>query len=268
MKLHDTSSLGRRAPVLPRGFTPAELHERADCAGRECDRKRHLTDNARHAVQSRSDDSPRIDGLRAMRCHYLSDLHLEFECFRHKLVKGDVLIVVGDLCHARCLDPVRSDKYSAEQRGRGMRFIDEAHANLPHVLLIAGNHEHYDRVFEDTVSLLRRHLPGVTVLDDETVEIEGIRFFGSTLWSDFEAGSEACMNGVRRRMGEFFFVKTGGRDADGRESARAPAARWRRATCRAPDGDAREVADPRGIGFQVEGDDLRQGRMVGQGDVA
>lgn len=153
-----------------------------------------------------------------MRCHYLSDLHLESECFRYKLPKGDVLIIAGDLCHARCLDPARSDKYSAEQRGRVMRFIDEAHANFPHVLLIAGNHEHYDGVFEDTVSLLRRHLPGVTVLDDEMVEIEGIRFFGSTLWSDFEAGSEACMNGVRRRMGEFFFVKTRGRDADGRET--------------------------------------------------
>lgn len=99
-----------------------------------------------------------------------------------------------------------------------MRFIDEARANFPHVLLIAGNHEHYDGVFEDTVSLLHRYLPCVTVLDDETVEIEGIRFFGSTLWSDFEAGSEACMNGVRRRMGEFFFVKTRGRDADGRET--------------------------------------------------
>lgn len=153
-----------------------------------------------------------------MRCHYLSDLHLESECFRQKLPKGDVLIIAGDLCHARCLDPARTDKYSSEQRNRVMRFVDEVHANFPHVFLIAGNHEHYDGVFEDTVALLRRNLPGVTVLDDETVEIEGIRFFGSTLWSDFEGGNEACLNGVRRRMGEFFFVKTHGRDAQGRET--------------------------------------------------
>lgn len=153
-----------------------------------------------------------------MRCHYLSDLHLESECFRYKLPKGDVLIIAGDLCHARCLDLARTDKYSTAQRDRVMRFIDEARTNFAHVLLIAGNHEHYDGVFEETAPLLRRHLPGVTVLDDETVEIEGVRFFGSTLWSDFEGGSEACMNGVRRRMGEFFFVKTRRLDSGGNET--------------------------------------------------
>ena len=142
-----------------------------------------------------------------MRCHYLSDLHLESEAFDTALPKGDVLIIAGDLCHARCLDPARTDRYSIEQRGRVMRFIDEAISKFAHVLLIAGNHEHYDGVFEDSVGLLRRHLPGVTVLDDEVVEIDGVRFFGSTLWTDFEGRTDAAMNAVRRRMGEYFFVK-------------------------------------------------------------
>ncbi len=153
-----------------------------------------------------------------MRCHYLSDLHLESQGFNQRLPKGDILIIAGDLCHARCLDPARADKYSIDQRARVMRFIDEAHTNFAHILLIAGNHEHYDGVFEDTVELLRCHLPGVTVLDNETVEIEGMRFFGTTLWSDFEGRSEASINGVRRRCGEFFFVKTRIRDADGKET--------------------------------------------------
>jgi Icc-related predicted phosphoesterase len=143
-----------------------------------------------------------------MRCHYLSDLHLESQSFDAKLPKGDVLIIAGDLCHARCLDPGRQDKYSIDQRDRVLRFIDGALASFEHVLLVAGNHEHYDGVFEDTVGLLRRHLPGVTVIDNETVELGGIRFFGSTLWTNFDGRREAAMNGVRRRMGEFFFVKT------------------------------------------------------------
>lgn len=143
-----------------------------------------------------------------MRCHYLSDLHLETQAFDMALPKGDVLIIAGDLCHARCLDPDRRDRYSAEQRARVLRFVDRAVTSCPHVLLIAGNHEHFDGVFEDTCGLLRRHLPGVTVLDDEAVAIGGVRFFGSTLWTDFDSRSEAAMNAVRRRMGEFFFVKT------------------------------------------------------------
>lgn len=143
-----------------------------------------------------------------MRCHYLSDLHLEAQPFGMSLPAGDVLIIAGDLCHARCLDPARTDGYSVAQRDRAMRVIDDALRKFAHVLLIAGNHEHYDSVFEDTAENLRRHLPGVTVLDDEAVELDGIRFFGSTLWTDFEQRSDVAMAAVRRRMGEFFFVKT------------------------------------------------------------
>jgi len=143
-----------------------------------------------------------------MRCHYLSDLHLEAQSFGMALPRGDVLIIAGDLCHARCLDPARADCYSIEQRDRTMRVIDEAIGKFPHVLLIAGNHEHYDGVFEETPELLRRHLPGVTVLDDEAVEIEGIRFYGSTLWTDLSKQAEAEFTAIRKGMGEYFFVKT------------------------------------------------------------
>ena len=155
-----------------------------------------------------------------MRCHYMGDLHLETQEFRGSLPKGDVLIIAGDLCHARCLDQERTDKYSVDQRSRVHRFIDTALANFAHVLLVLGNHDHYDGVYEDTAALFARHLPGVTVLDSDHVEIDGVRFFGTTLWSDFEGRSEACMDAMRRRVGEFFFVKKRARDADGKEILR------------------------------------------------
>lgn len=145
-----------------------------------------------------------------MRCHYLSDLHLEVQSFGMALPKGDVLIIAGDLCHARCLDPMRTDRYSIEQRVRAMRLIDEALRKFPHVLLIAGNHEHYDGVFEETANLLRQHLPGVTVLDDEAVEIGSVRFFGATLWTSLGQQTEPEITAIRKGMGEYFFVKTRG----------------------------------------------------------
>lgn len=152
-----------------------------------------------------------------MRCHYLSDLHLESQEFRWRLPGGEVLIIAGDLCHARCLDPARSDRYSIEQRARVMRLIDASLTGFAHVLLVPGNHDHYDGVFEDTAGLLRQHLPGVTVLDNEAVEIDGVRFFGTTLWSDFDGRRQASMDGVRRRMGEYFFVKTRTINDDGEQ---------------------------------------------------
>lgn len=148
-----------------------------------------------------------------MRCHYLSDLHLESQAFAPRLPQGDVLLLAGDLCHASCLEPGRQDRYSIGQRDRVMRFLDQARAHFAHVLVIAGNHEHYDGVFEDTAGLMRRHLPGVRVLDNEAVELAGTVFFGTTLWTDFEGRNPAAMDAVRRRMGEYFFVKR--RRADG-----------------------------------------------------
>ncbi|HRD77778.1 MAG TPA: metallophosphoesterase [Hyphomicrobiaceae bacterium] len=151
-----------------------------------------------------------------MRCHYMSDLHLEAAPFRGALPRGDVLIIAGDLCHARGLDPARADPYSIAQRGRVFDFIERATRSFAHVLLVAGNHEHYDGVFEDTVPLLRRAFPGVTVLDDEAALIGGVQFFGTTLWSSFEDGSPAALDRVRRRMGEYFFVKRRVTHDDGR----------------------------------------------------
>lgn len=151
-----------------------------------------------------------------MRFHYLSDLHLERQAFDERLPSADVLLIAGDLCHARCLEPNSADKYASDQRGRVMRFIDQALKQFRHVVLVPGNHEHYDGVFEETVSKLQRNLPGVTVLQDNAVDIGGISVFGSTLWTDFDGRSAAAMNGVRRRVGEFFFVKTANSGSDGR----------------------------------------------------
>lgn len=142
-----------------------------------------------------------------MRCHYLSDLHLESQPFPWTLPKGDVLIIAGDLCHASALDPMRTDLYRVRQRDRVLQFIEAATSSFRHVLMVAGNHEHYDGVFEDTVPLLRQHLPGVTLLDNETIDIDGTLFFGTTLWTDLAGRDEGGMEKIRRGMGEYFFTK-------------------------------------------------------------
>lgn len=138
----------------------------------------------------------------------MSDLHLESQDFKWLLPKGDVLIVAGDLCHAACLSPARRDPYATAQRDRTRRFVDQAAASFQHVVLIAGNHDHYDAIFDDTASLMREHLPAVTVLDDTAVEIGGVSFFGATLWTDLDGRNDASYDRIRRGVGEYFFVKT------------------------------------------------------------
>lgn len=146
-----------------------------------------------------------------MRCCYMSDLHLESQDYRWPLPSGDVLVIAGDLCHARCFGPDADDPVAQQQKDRVLRFADDARARFKHVLLVMGNHDHYHGAFAETASLLRAGLPGFTVLDNQTVEIDAVRFFGSTLWSDFQGRSQ--LDAARRRCGEFFFVKA--HDPDG-----------------------------------------------------
>lgn len=155
-----------------------------------------------------------------MRCHYLSDLHLETQEMATPLPSGDVLVIAGDLAHAACLDEGRRDPYAVKQRDRVKAFVDEALARFAHVLLVAGNHDHYDGVLEETAATLRRALPGVIVLDDDCVEIGGVVVFGSTLWSDFEGGTADSLARARKGAGEFFFVKRrAAANGDGGEAA-------------------------------------------------
>lgn len=142
-----------------------------------------------------------------MRCHVVSDLHLEAQA-SIPLPGGDVLIVAGDLCNASAFVAPIERRHAVEQRERVKRFADAAVARYAHVVMIAGNHEHYEGVFEDTIPLLRRHLPGFTILDDEWVEIGGHLFFGGTLWTDFDGRNPVSMEACRRGLGEYFFVRS------------------------------------------------------------
>jgi predicted phosphodiesterase len=55
------------------------------------------------------------------------------------------------------------------------------------VVYVPGNHEFYGGSLEGTVAELRRLAAGtpIHVLDNEALVLEGVRFLGSTLWSDF-----------------------------------------------------------------------------------
>jgi predicted phosphodiesterase len=105
-----------------------------------------------------------------MKMHILSDLHLEFSDFRPPETDADVVVLAGDI-------------------GKGDHGMGWARASFPdqEILYVAGNHEFYGRERLETLAKLRiaARECGVHFLDDETVEIGGVRFLGATLWTDF-----------------------------------------------------------------------------------
>jgi predicted phosphodiesterase len=113
-----------------------------------------------------------------VRLHVLSDLHLEQAPFEvgEAAVLGDVVVLAGDI-----------------ERGTGgvewaRGLVADRGADGHRVLYVAGNHEFYGHELPGLIDELRRASGGssVQVLENEEVVVDGIRFLGCTLWSDFD----------------------------------------------------------------------------------
>jgi len=117
------------------------------------------------------------------RLWFLSDLHLEAvpypEAFDPPRPGFDVLIAAGDI-HEGDSD-------------LAMRIAARLADGKPAVF-VPGNHEFWGREIERERQLMRRTAKrhGVTLLDDDAIELAGLRFAGGTLWADGKlAGEEA-----------------------------------------------------------------------------
>lgn len=103
-----------------------------------------------------------------MRLHVVSDLHLSLWPFELPATDADAVVVAGDVAR-----PHEAIAWLTQIRRP--------------VLYVAGNHEFYGGSIDGTRAELRRLAAGtnVVLLDDDEVEIDGVRFLGNTLWTDF-----------------------------------------------------------------------------------
>ncbi|SFQ67545.1 Calcineurin-like phosphoesterase [Variovorax sp. OK605] len=112
-----------------------------------------------------------------MKVLILSDLHLEFAPFEPAPeLDFDVVVLAGDI-HS----PAKRAVQWAADRFRGKP-----------VIYLLGNHEYYDGRLDTTLADARREAEGTNVhlLDVDAVVIDGVRFLGATLWTDFELAIE------------------------------------------------------------------------------
>ena len=121
-----------------------------------------------------------------MKLNVLSDLHLTVAPLAHPRTDADLVILAGDV--ARPADAI------AWASGLGKP-----------VLYVPGNHEFYGSSIDDTRAALARASEGssVRVLDDASVVVAGVRFVGSTLWSDFLLDGEAKREASMRESAQF-----------------------------------------------------------------
>jgi len=104
-----------------------------------------------------------------MRIRVLSDLHQEFGELDVPEVDCDCVVLAGD----------------TSTRHNGLRWALRRFTTTP-VIYVCGNHEYYGESLPSLTTHLREEAQGtnVHVLENESVTIGGVHFFGCTLWAD------------------------------------------------------------------------------------
>jgi len=110
-----------------------------------------------------------------VRLRIYSDIHLERAPFSPVTNDADVVVLAGDIANGAA----------------GIEWAKETF-RAP-VLYLAGNHEYYEGEFDSVNAAMRRASGGmVELLDCTRTVVDGVRFLGCTLWTDYSLVSESA----------------------------------------------------------------------------
>jgi Icc-related predicted phosphoesterase len=128
-----------------------------------------------------------------------SDMHLEFGVGFSipPDTEADILVLSGDILTFKDLAPLTS-------------LLDGW--NKP-VIFVSGNHEYYSappiaEVEQTFREWLKEHHPNVGFLQNESVSLDGIHFFGGTMWTDFNGANPLAMQTAKQQMNDFRLIRT------------------------------------------------------------
>ena len=158
-----------------------------------------------------------------MRIQLLSDLHLEVHPqFAPEPAAGaDVLVLAGDIGSYQNGSLLQDDCFGLE---RFSPLPQYAHWPCP-VIFVPGNHEYDAQDWDEAHARLRRICDrlGLIWLERDTAVLDGVRFVGTTLWTDYDAiallddkvqvgdlGRLLKLRDKSFRAANFYLSKTGG----------------------------------------------------------
>lgn len=127
----------------------------------------------------------------------MSDLHIEFFDFEPTEVPADVVVLAGDIL---------TEHY-------GLAWARKTFRDMP-IVYTMGNHEYYDAHYERVLERARKEAAdlGIHLLENDQAVIDGVRFLGATLWTDFaveepEHTASFSMWYADQRMTDFSIIR-------------------------------------------------------------
>lgn len=124
-----------------------------------------------------------------------SDLHLEFGVNIHPNNNADLMILAGDIITFKNFFPLKNFLHNWKKP----------------VLYVTGNHEYYtsqamEKGDVEFKSWLLESLPNVILLQNESITIGDIHFFGGTMWTDFCGNNNQMMVSAKQQMNDYRFI--------------------------------------------------------------
>lgn len=137
-----------------------------------------------------------------MKIHLISDQHIEGgypEWDETPNVEADVCVLAGDVC------TIRKDKALSN-------YLLYMKNLFPEVIFVNGNHEFYGSNYKKSLAQVKQIADdaGVHLMDihygTENLILDGVTFWGSTLWMDFKDNDWCVKKIVRKGINDFFVI--------------------------------------------------------------
>ncbi len=129
-----------------------------------------------------------------MKIQILSDLHLEFGMREYDFSRADLLVLAGDI-HTGV---------------NGVKWLLSKALKIP-VIYVLGNHEYYRHSYSKLLREIMDSARGTSVfiLENEAISLEGITFYGCTLWTDFQLTGNAAVASYEcgQRMNDYRLIR-------------------------------------------------------------
>ena len=147
-----------------------------------------------------------------MKLQLVSDLHLEFN--KNVVINNagaDVLCLAGDIClayhlHRHPISNLPNNAENSEKAQRYRDFFNHVSQQFDRVFYVMGNHEHYSGRWNDTANWLRTALepwPNIQLLDNQWVDIDNVRFVGTSLWTDLNQSDPLTVMSMPQFMNDY-----------------------------------------------------------------
>ena len=144
-----------------------------------------------------------------MKLRIMSDLHNEFgrlDVPEMGWENEQVLVLAGDV-------GLFSDTFDY------CEFLFELSPRFKKILVVPGNHEFYNGDMEHDLNEVQKEIESskydnIHIMDDNTIDIDGVIFIGSTLWTDMDRGNVMCVLEATSRMNDFRLIRVDGERFD------------------------------------------------------